>query len=128
MSLLSGKKILVVEDEPLVALMVADMLRDAGCIVVGPAYDVATALTFFEAEQPDAAVLDINLGRNETSAAVADALDNAGVPFIYATGYGDSALRKQDKGRLRVDKPFEMQTLFRSLNLCIAQAKRSAGS
>jgi CheY-like chemotaxis protein len=121
MSVLQGKKILVVEDEPLVALMVAEMLRDAGCIVIGPAYDVATALTYFQTEQPDAAVLDFNLGRNGTSAPVADALASAGVPFIYATGYGESALRKQDRSRLRIDKPFEQHLLFRNLALCLSQ-------
>ncbi len=118
MSALPGKKVLVVEDEPLVALLVVDMLQDAGCIVVGPAYDVSTALELFEQDSPDAAVLDINLGKDQTSAPVADALESAGIPFIYATGYGTAALRTKDKHKPRIDKPFDKQILLRALRAC----------
>lgn len=118
MDTLPGKKILVVEDEPLVALLVADILQEAGCIVVGPAYDVNSALRLFENASPDAAVLDINLGNNQTSAPVADVLERAGIPFIYVTGYGASALRTQDRQKPRVDKPFEKSNLLRTLNAC----------
>jgi CheY-like chemotaxis protein len=117
---LPGKKILVVEDEPLVALLVTGILEDAGCIVVGPAYDVRSALTLFAREIPDAAVLDINLGGNETSAPVADALEGAGIPFIYATGYGAAALRGKDRHKLRIDKPFDEKNLLRTLCACFA--------
>lgn len=118
MNALPGKKILVVEDEPLVALLVADILQEAGCTVVGPAYDVRTALRLFDHDIPDAAVLDINLGRDETSAPVADALERAGVPFIYATGYGAAALRVKDRHKPRIDKPFDKQSLLRMLSAC----------
>jgi len=118
---LAGKRVLVVEDEPLVALLVTDILEEAGCVVVGPAYDVATAMSLLEADPPDVAVLDINLGKNQTSAPVADELDRAGVPFMYATGYGESALRQQDRNKPRIDKPFEKQTLWRALGLCLAR-------
>ena len=115
---LQGKRILVVEDEPLVALLVAGMLEDGGDILVGPAYDVRSALALFEREAPDAAVLDINLGGNETSAPVADALEGAGIPFIYATGYGAAALRGKDRHKLRIDKPFDQNNLLRTLCAC----------
>lgn len=121
MDALPGKKILVVEDEPLVALLVADILQEAGCTVVGPAYDVNTALRFFEYDSPDAAVLDINLGNDQTSAPVADVLERAGIPFIYATGYGAAALRLKDRHKPRIDKPFDKQTLLRTLSACFSE-------
>ncbi|WP_334149354.1 response regulator [Hyphomicrobium sp.] len=121
MDALPGKKILVVEDEPLVALLVADILQEAGCTVVGPAYDVSTALRFFEYDSPDAAVLDINLGNDQTSAPVADVLERAGIPFIYATGYGAAALRLKDRHKPRIDKPFDKQTLLRTLSACFSE-------
>jgi DNA-binding NtrC family response regulator len=115
---LSGKKILVVEDEPLVALLVVDILQEAGCNVVGPAYNVSSALKLFETDSPDAAVLDINLGNDQTSGPIADVLERAGVPFIYVTGYGTAALRTQDRHKPRVDKPFEKHNLLRTLSTC----------
>lgn len=118
MNALPGKKILVVEDEPLVALLVADILHDAGCIVLGPAYDVSSALKLFEDNFPDAAVLDINLGGDQTSAPVADALERAGIPFVYATGYGAAKLRVKDKHKPRINKPFDKQNLLRTLSDC----------
>lgn len=121
-NVLTGKKILVVEDEPLVALLVADFLEEAGCIVVGPAYDVSSALRLFETDGPDAAVLDINLGKEQTSAPVADVLEQAGVPFIYATGYGEAALRRQDRHKPRIDKPFDKLSLLQTLSACLAPA------
>jgi DNA-binding NtrC family response regulator len=122
MDALPGKKILVVEDEPLVALLVVDILQEAGCTVVGPAYDVSTALRLFEHDSPDGAVLDINLGRDQTSAPIADVLERAGIPFIYATGYGAAALRVKDRHKPRVDKPFDKQNLLRTLRACFSES------
>jgi CheY-like chemotaxis protein len=122
-SSLFGKRVLVVEDEPLVALLMSDLLQEAGCVVLGPAYDVATALQLLEVHSPDAAVLDINLGKNQTSAPIADKLEQTGVPFMFATGYGESALRKQDLSRPRIDKPFDKQRLWRMLGLCLESGR-----
>lgn len=122
MEALPGKKILVVEDEPLVALLVADMLQDVGCIVIGPAYDVSSALKLFEQDAPDAAILDINLGQDQTSAPVADALERAGIPFIYATGYGANALRSKDRHMPRIGKPFDRHDLLRALSACLGDS------
>ncbi|MBX9701188.1 MAG: response regulator [Acetobacteraceae bacterium] len=92
MSLLKGRRILVVEDEALVAMLVEDALLDAGASVLGPAATVAEALALLGREAPpDAAVLDLNLA-GETSTPVADALAARGLPFVIATGYGASGL------------------------------------
>lgn len=85
---LSGWRILVVEDEYLIAMDVADRLTDLGAEVIGPAASVAEALAIVAAQgnRIDGAVLDVNL-RNERVYPVADALMALGVRFIFASGY-----------------------------------------
>jgi CheY-like chemotaxis protein len=115
MGSLTGKRVLVVEDEPLIAIVLADILTDAGCIVVGPAYDTDQALERISADVIDAAVLDVNLGSGRTSAPVADMLAARAIPFIFATGYGDNALRAQDRNKFRVDKPYDAYKICETL-------------
>lgn len=90
----SGLRVLVVEDELLIALEVEQMLAGLGCIVSGPAPTVARALALIDREEPDFAILDVNLGR-ERSAPVAEALRACGVPFALATGYNDRQLPEE---------------------------------
>jgi DNA-binding NarL/FixJ family response regulator len=87
---LSGLRVLVVEDEPLVAMALDDLLAARGCAVIGPASSVAEALVLLERESPAAALLDVNLG-DETSAEVARALAARGKPFLVVTGYEELA-------------------------------------
>ena len=84
---LQGRRILVVEDEYLIAEDVRDELEGAGAIVVGPAPTVGRALRLI-ADEPalDAAVLDVNLG-SEKSFPIAEALKARAIPFLFATGY-----------------------------------------
>ena len=84
---MSGKRILVVEDEVIVAMLLEDILADAGATVVGPAARVARALELLEAEPVDAALLDLNLA-GEVTIPVAEELKRRGIPFAFATGYG----------------------------------------
>jgi CheY-like chemotaxis protein len=118
MDSLKGKRVLIVEDEPLIAIVLADILVDAGCVVVGPAYDTDQALARISTEPIDAAVLDVNLGSGQTSALVADVLAERAIPFIFATGYGENALRTQDRDQLRVDKPYNAHTICETLKKC----------
>lgn len=99
-------RVLVLEDEPLIAMLVVDILTDAGYSVVGPAHDVEQANALINAQHIDIAVLDINLGPGVTSAPIADCLEQRGIPFILGTGYGDAALRPADRGRPRLSKPY----------------------
>ena len=89
---LREKRVLVVEDEALVAMLVEDGLLEAGAEVVGPAASVGEALRLIEEVASDgglsAAVLDLNLN-GEVVSAVADRLAALGVPFLFATGYGE---------------------------------------
>lgn len=83
---------LLVEDSMLIALDAEETLNQAGIKDVAVAGNVTTALAEIEKSMPDFALLDFNLG-NETSEAVAEVLTQAGVPFCYATGYGDALER-----------------------------------
>ena len=90
-SVLSGRRVLVMEDEMLVAWALEDMLADLGCIVVGPAARVDKALALLHAEAVDLAMLDVNLN-GQRSYPVADALAAKGVPFVFLTGYTRDSL------------------------------------
>jgi two-component SAPR family response regulator len=83
-------KVMIVEDEALVAMMVEDMLGDLGCEVAGSFGAVRDALAWLGGDNPapDGAVLDVNIG-GEMVFPVAEQLRERGVPFVFATGYGD---------------------------------------
>jgi CheY-like chemotaxis protein len=103
---LQGLRVLVLEDETIVLLMIEDLLDDLGCRVVGPAATVPEALALAEAGGFDAALLDLNLGRGETSYPVADLLAARRVPFAFVTGYSADALVPPHNGRPILEKPF----------------------
>ncbi|HEY8247240.1 MAG TPA: response regulator [Hyphomicrobium sp.] len=109
---LTGKRVLVLEDEPLIAMVLVDILEEAGCTVVGPAHDAEQAARLIAESSIDVAVLDVNLGSGHTSACIADSLKGAGTPFIFATGYGEMGLRSTDRDTLRVDKPYFAPTIL----------------
>jgi CheY-like chemotaxis protein len=115
-SALVGRRILVVEDEMMIAMLVEDMLTELGCLVVGPAHALDVALDLARTEpRIDAALLDVNLG-GQPVFAVADALREKGVPTIFSTGYGDAALREADRGAPVLQKPFRAHDLAKALN------------
>jgi DNA-binding NtrC family response regulator len=106
---LRGTRILVVEDEYLLADDLNNALADAGAHVLGPAASVedATALIGNEAVI-DAAILDVNL-RGDMVFPLADALRERGIPFAFATGYDDWALPPRFADAPRVEKPFKSE-------------------
>ena len=114
MSELSGRRILVVEDEVMVAWMLEDMLGQLGCAVVGPAARVDQALAIIGCEELDAAVLDVNLN-GEKSYPVADELKARGVPFVFSTGYGQKRLQESYLQHPMLQKPFKRSTLGTAL-------------
>jgi CheY-like chemotaxis protein len=83
---LSGRRILVVEDEFLIALDVQDALMELGCTVIGPAATAEQALQIIADTPPDAAVLDVRLANGDTSP-IARSLHERRVPFVVLTGY-----------------------------------------
>jgi len=110
---LRDKRVLVVEDEALVAMLVEDGLLEAGASVLGPAASVGEALRLIDAVMQDgglsAAVLDLNLG-GEAVTPVADRLAAIGVPFVFATGYSEGC---HTGGHVapRLQKPFAPEML-----------------
>lgn len=80
------RRVLVVEDDFLVALTTIDVLESIGCEIVGPAARVAAAFEFIQSESLDAAVLDINIS-GEMAWPVAEELQRRGVPFLFLTAY-----------------------------------------
>jgi CheY-like chemotaxis protein len=115
---LAGKRILVVEDEPTVAMMIEDMLEDLGCRVVGPALRITEALEFARSERIDAAMLDVNMGGG-TSLEVARALAERSIPFLFATGYGASGAPDEWPDVVVVQKPYTEAGLIEALTRCV---------
>jgi CheY-like chemotaxis protein len=113
-SLLSGRRVLVVEDEIIVSWLLEDMLAELGCVVVGPATGVAKALALIEAGGIDAAVLDVNLN-GETSYPIADALTLRGVPFIFSSGHAKGRLLEAYASIPTLQKPFHQSELADAL-------------
>ncbi len=102
----TGRRVLVVEDEIFVAMLVEGLLQDLGCDVVGPVSNVADALALVRKERLDAAVLDVNLG-SERVFPVADSLTVSSVPFVFVTGYDRTALTETYVNHPMIQKPFE---------------------
>jgi DNA-binding response OmpR family regulator len=112
--MLQGMRILVVEDEALISMLLEDGLNDAGAEVIGPAASVEEALGLIEGAHLDgglsAAVLDINL-IGQTVIPVADRLAALGVPFLFTTGYTGEGRRGLHEAAPTLVKPFDGHTL-----------------
>jgi two-component SAPR family response regulator len=111
--LVAGLRLLVVEDEALVAMLIEDILLDLDCVVIGPVGTVAQALALLHVEEIDGALLDVNLGGGERSYPVADALAARDVPFIFVTGYGETGVERRYAPVTVLQKPFDPRSLER---------------
>ena len=111
---LSGRRLLIVEDEPLVAMDNAAELEDAGAIVVGTAGNVKDALRLVEASALDGALLDANLN-GESVDHIAAALAHRGVPFIFVSGYGRESLPRAFASTPVLGKPFSLDQLVKAV-------------
>ena len=107
-------RVLLVEDEALVGMMMTDFLRDIGFHVVGPFGSVAEAIDAIEREQLQAAILDINL-RGELIYDLADELNGRGVPIVFVTGYGADAVDRRFADFPVLQKPVDSAALRRVL-------------
>ncbi len=105
-----GLRILVVEDEELIAMLLEDFLLDLGCEIVGPAGTVAAALPLVEAGGIAGALLDLSLN-GEPVYPVADTLAARGIPFIFTTGYAQADLAPRFAGTPTLAKPFSSRAL-----------------
>ena len=111
---LTGRRILVVEDEAAISMLLEDMLLDFGCEVVGPAGRLASALEIVRDGGFDLAILDVNLA-GEPIYPVAEALAEQGLPFVFSTGYGSAGIAERFRDRPVVQKPFSQSDLKRTL-------------
>ena len=114
--LLSGRRVLVVEDEMLVLMNIEDMLADLGCESVIAAATVDQAVTLIDAQVLDAAMLDMNLN-GKKSFPVADKLAARGVPFVFSTGYSAQDMRVGYRDRPLLKKPIQYEELVKVLTL-----------
>src|SRR5215469_16205738 len=122
---LEGVRVLIVEDEYLVAVLIEKILESAGCIVIGPIPRLSEALDAAHHDNCDAAVLDVNLAGKRIDP-VADALSERNVPFLFVTGYGANALPSEYAARPHVCKPFRMADLLRTLSSVVKPATERA--
>jgi CheY-like chemotaxis protein len=120
---LAGRRILIVEDDPLIAMLEEDLLLQLGCEVIGPAATLAEALALAAASSPQGALLDVNL-QGEVVFPVADLLAGAGVPFVFVTGYGQRGLPPAHAGRLTIQKPFNPMTFGQDIAVGLVAAPR----
>jgi CheY-like chemotaxis protein len=98
-------RVLVVEDESLVAMFLEDVLADLGHEMLGPYSRVDAALPAAQSENFDVAILDVNVN-GQAIFPVAEAIASRGLPFIFSTGYGQKSLPEQYRSRPTLDKPF----------------------
>lgn len=112
----SLRRVLIVEDEPLIAMMLEDFLDALECEAAGTADDVAGALARIEAGGVEAAILDVNLRGGEQSWPVAAKLAELDIPFILATGGAGDSIPEAWRTRPILSKPFTMDGVEKALN------------
>jgi len=108
---LTGRRVLIVEDESLVAMLLETILEDMGCTPIGPAASIDEGLAMVaDGDNLDAALLDVNLA-GRLVFPVAEALQARGVPFVFSTGYGEGGLPDEWRGQATIQKPFTEATV-----------------
>jgi CheY-like chemotaxis protein len=121
---LQGVRVLVLEDEMVIRVMIEDLLGEFGCRVVGPAGSVAEALTLARSADIDVALLDLNLGDGETGYTVADVLAERQIPYAFVTGYSADVLKPPHIGRPVLEKPFWGESLATVLRRLVESAAK----
>jgi CheY-like chemotaxis protein len=123
---LAGYRVLVVEDEYLIAMEVKRWLQVAGAKVLGPVPSVDQALDLIEDHRPDAAVLDVSLWDGEDVYSVADKLGVLGVPYLFATGDVKLADTSVYRHRPRLEKPFVEAELVRAVAKLVTPSQHTS--
>jgi CheY-like chemotaxis protein len=112
---LNGRRILVVEDSPVIGPFTADLLGELGCEVLGPAPNMAAARELVEAGEFDAALIDIHI-RGERVFPLCEMLEAQDVPFVFTSGYADRQMPEKWEDRPRVQKPYTLEQIEKALS------------
>ena len=125
---LTGLRLLIVEDEAMVAMMVEDMLADLGCVVVDVAGTLSRGLALVADTELalDGAILDVNLGGDKVYP-VAEVLTARRIPFIFATGYGIAGIAESFSHVPALAKPYESRALERMLTTALGRGADGDG-
>jgi len=112
---------LLVEDEGLIMMMLAEMVHDLGHLVVSEATNIETAMSLAESRSFDLALLDINIA-GALITPVVDILDGRSVPIVFVSGYSSRTMPDELRGRLLVEKPFSRDALLDAISRATGQA------
>ena len=115
-----AKRVLIVEDELMIRMLLEDMLSELGYSIAAEAGRIDEALEAAKTAEFDLAILDVNLN-GETVAPVAEALAARGCPFVFATGYGERGLPEPYRDRPTLKKPFQLDSLKQTLQSALAK-------
>ncbi len=108
------RSVLLVEDEVMIRMMVADMLEELGYVIAAEAGDIDDAVRLVQTTDFDIAILDVNVN-GKVITPVAEAVQLRGLPFAFATGYGAQGLPEKFRDRPTIQKPFQIETLARTI-------------
>ena len=112
---LGGLRVVLIEDEALVVMLLEDMLSELGCQVIGIAAHLNEAIQLAGCTDADVAIVDVNLG-GQDAYGVAERLAARDIPFVFATGYGREGLRADFAGQPTLQKPFRLEDLRRVIS------------
>ncbi len=111
---LAGIKVLVIEDEPLILMLIEDLLADCGCVIVAVATNLEDAMSRVQEKSFDVAMLDVNLNGKQTFE-VAKTIDSMQLPFVFSTGYGSVGIPPHLNHVPVLQKPFGEKELAAAL-------------
>lgn len=114
------KRVLIVEDESFVAMLIEEMLIGLDMNPIGPASNVQEALDIISTQPIDMALLDVNLGNGETGFPIADVLMERGIPFAFVSGYAQASADPTYSAVATLQKPFPCSMLKNTINQLLA--------
>jgi DNA-binding response OmpR family regulator len=119
-------RILVVDDEPLISMLVENWLDELGCEVVGPGRSVEDGLALADGADLDGAILDVNLGGGNTCYSLANALKARGVPLAFSTGDVGLDEAQGFKNPILLPKPFDFEAVKSTVAALLDPARKAA--